>query len=185
MKKQVLFVQGAGTGAHDEWDNKLVESLQAELGSDHEIIYPRMPNEGDPHYAEWKSALLPQLDALADGSVAVGHSVGGAILIHTLAEQLPKRRLGGVFLIATPFIGKHGWPSGEIEAVDLSARLPPSIPIYFYQGRNDETVPFAHLDLYAKSLPNAAIRALDGRDHQLNNDLSEVAEDIRSVTDKP
>jgi hypothetical protein len=28
MKTQVLFVQGAGEGVHDQWDDKLVESLR-------------------------------------------------------------------------------------------------------------------------------------------------------------
>jgi uncharacterized protein len=44
-------------------------------------------------------------------------------------------------------------------------------------------VPFAHLALYAEKLPQAAVRELDGRGRQLNNDLSEVADDIkRAVT---
>jgi len=32
MKPQLLFVQGGGIGVHDEWDNKLVESLRRNLG---------------------------------------------------------------------------------------------------------------------------------------------------------
>ena len=40
MSKQVLFIQGAGAGAHDEWDNKLVESLARDLGPTYEISYP-------------------------------------------------------------------------------------------------------------------------------------------------
>jgi predicted alpha/beta hydrolase family esterase len=182
MTKQVLFVQGAGAGAHDEWDSKLVEGLRAKLGSGYEVSYPRMPDEGNPRYAAWKSALLGEFDSLADGSVLVGHSIGGAILIQVLAEQVPRRQFSAALFIAAPFIGAGGWPSDEIEAVNLAERLPANTPIYFYQGRDDGTVPFAHLGLYAQSLPHATIRALDGRDHQLNNDLSEVAEDIRKVT---
>ena len=34
MTKQVLFIQGGGEGTHDDWDNKLVESLERELGRD-------------------------------------------------------------------------------------------------------------------------------------------------------
>ena len=51
---------------------------------------------------------------------------------------------------------------------------------FFYHSRDDETVPFAHLALYAQKFPQATIRELNGRGHQLNNDLSEVAEDIKS-----
>ena len=40
---QVLFIQGGGAGTHDEWDDKLVESLRHELGDGYEVRYPRMP----------------------------------------------------------------------------------------------------------------------------------------------
>jgi hypothetical protein len=39
----------------------------------------------------------------------------------------------------------------------------------------------AHVDLYKKSIPHAQVRKLEGRDHQLNDDLSEVAADIRRL----
>ena len=57
MKKQVLFIEGGGAGAHDEWDNKLVDSLRRELGPGHDVRHPRMPNEADPSYSTWKTAL--------------------------------------------------------------------------------------------------------------------------------
>jgi hypothetical protein len=39
-------------------------------------------------------------------------------------------------------------------------------------------VPLSHADLLAAAFPAATIRRLDGRNHQLNDDLSEVAHDI-------
>jgi hypothetical protein len=53
LKRQVLFVQGAGKAAHEQWDSKLVESLRRELGQAFEIHYPRMPREDEPSYARW------------------------------------------------------------------------------------------------------------------------------------
>ncbi len=94
MTAQVLFVQGGGEHVHDQWDNKLVQSLEAELGAGYAISYPRMPDEENPRYSVWKGALLTELDSLADGAILVAHSVGGTILIHALAERLPRSRLG-------------------------------------------------------------------------------------------
>ena len=37
----------------------------------------------------------------------------------------------------------------------------------------------AHAALFALAIPRAQVHQLPGRDHQLNNDLSEVAEAIR------
>jgi hypothetical protein len=42
-------------------------------------------------------------------------------------------------------------------------------------------VPFAHLALYTEKLPRATIREFDGHGHQFNNDLSEVARDIKRL----
>ena len=51
--------------------------------------------------------------------------------------------------------------------------------MFLYHGRDDRTVPFSHLALYAKALPNAIVRPLDGRGHQFENDPSEVVGDMK------
>jgi predicted alpha/beta hydrolase family esterase len=182
MTKQVLFVQGGGAGVHDAWDDKLVESLRRELGPAYDVRYPRMPNEADPSYAAWKAALAEEIAGLDDGAVLVGHSVGGTILINALAESPPKQRLAGIFLIAAPFVGPGGWPSDDIRpAANLGARLPPKTPIHLYQGSEDETVPLAHVDLYAGAIPGAIVHRLPGRNHQLNDDLAELAAAVRGL----
>ena len=89
---------------------------------------------------------------------------------------------GGIFLIAAPFVGDGGWHSEDIEPLsDLGAKLPEQTPIYLYHGSKDKTAPFEHVRLYAKAIPQAVVRRLSGRDHQLNNDMSEVAADIRRL----
>ena len=182
MTNQVLFIQGGGEGTHDKWDNKIVESLERELGPDYAVRYPRMPHEADPTYAAWKAALKRQFDRLDDGAILIGHSIGGTILIRTLAEEPPRLTFAGIFLIAAPFVGDGGWHSEDIEPLsDLGARLPEQTPIYLYHGSKDETAPFEHVHLYAKAIPQAVVRRLSGRDHQLNNDMSEVAADIRRL----
>jgi predicted alpha/beta hydrolase family esterase len=184
--RQVLFVQGAGEGVHDQWDNHLVDSLSDELGPTYEIRYPVMPNEADPKYAVWKRALQREFAALEDGDIVIGHSVGGTILIHVLVEQTPRRILGAICLIAAPFIGPGGWKSDDIEPQpDLAARLPRNVPIFFYHGSDDDTVPIAHVELYAHLVPRAQVRRLAGRDHQFNNRLPEVAADIRRLGHSP
>jgi pimeloyl-ACP methyl ester carboxylesterase len=174
MTRQVLFVQGGGANVHDGWDHELVASLERELGQ--AVRYPRMPEEADPSYARWKPALLREVAALGDGAIVVGHSVGGTILIHTLADE--PRSIGALVLIAAPFIGEGGWPSDELEP---RASFGVTAPVFLFHGSADTTVPTAHVHLYARAIPHATVRVLPGRDHQLNNDLTEVARDIRSL----
>jgi hypothetical protein len=182
MSSQLLFVQGGGAGVHDEWDDKLVDSLRRELGPSFEIRYPRMPNEADPTFAAWKNALEKEFTTLDDDAILVGHSIGGTILINALAEIPSKPKLRAIFLVAAPFVGKGGWPSDDMNpAPDLGARLPRGVPVYIYHGLKDETAPPAHSELYARAIPRARVHRLPNRDHQLNNDLTEVAETIKSL----
>jgi pimeloyl-ACP methyl ester carboxylesterase len=178
--QQVLFIQGGGTGAHDEWDNELVDSLSRELGDAYDVRYPRMPDEDDPNYAKWSAVIRREMTALADGAVVVGHSVGGTILINALAHDPPERQLRAIVLISAPFVGSGGWPATEFELPrDLGARLPRGVPVHVFHGLQDQTAPPSHADLYASAIPQADVHRLPARDHQLDNDLSEVA---RSLT---
>ncbi|MER8402095.1 hypothetical protein [Mesorhizobium sp. M1348] len=103
-------------------------------------------------------------------------------LINALAEAPPSRKLAGLFLIGAPFAGAGGWPSEDIRpTTELGARLPTTTPIYLYHGSKDDTAPFAHIDLYEKAIPGAIVHRLDGRDHQLNDDLAEVAAGVRAL----
>lgn len=180
MVRQVLFIQGAGEGVHESWDDKLVQSLKAELGEQYVIRYPRMPNEAEPLYPEWKAALFEQFEALDDDAILVGHSIGGVFLIHAVAEYRPKRRWGAVVLIAAPFLGEGGWPADDTDPVtDLTQEIGDDVPVLLYHGAADEEVPSGHMDLYARAIPHARARLLADRDHQFNNDLSEIARDIR------
>jgi pimeloyl-ACP methyl ester carboxylesterase len=181
-KRKVLFVQGGGEGTYDEWDSKLVDSLRRELGEAYEIQYPRMPREDDPSYARWKPALETALEALQDGAVLVGHSLGGTILLKLLAERTSGRKLGAIFLLAAPFVGKGGWTADGLQLPpDLGGCLPGGIPVHFFHGLKDETAPPSHLDLYARAVPQARLHRLRGRDHQLNDDLKEVAAAILAL----
>lgn len=180
--RQILFVQGAGKDVHEQWDNMLVESLRRELGPGYEVRYPLMPNEADPQVAAWGIALESEIAALQSGAIVVGHSLGGTILLNVLAERALAVGLGAIVLIAAPFVGDGGWKSDDIEPrSDLAARLPAGVPVFLYHGNKDTIVPIAHVALYAAVIPHAHVRQLANRDHQLNNNLSEVASDIREL----
>ncbi|MFI6332391.1 alpha/beta hydrolase [Micromonospora chersina] len=179
--RQILFIQGGGAGVHDEWDDKLSDSLRRELGNGYDVRYPRMPDEDDPSYARWSAAIRREMAALDGGAVVVGHSVGATILVNALAERPPWPELGAIVLVAAPFVGAGGWPGDEFELPhDLGARLPHGVPVHVFHGLQDETAPPSHADLYARAIPQARLHLLPGRDHQLNNDLREVAKAIGS-----
>jgi len=181
-RRQVLFIQGGGAGTHDEWDDKLVDSLRRELGDAFEIRYPRMPAEDDPSDAAWGPAIAEATAALEESAVVVGHSVGATLLIKSLVERPPDVTIAAIVLIAAPFVGTGGWPGEEFELPGhLGALLPAKVPVHVFHGLEDDEVPPAHADLFARAIPQAQLHRLPGRDHQLGNDLGDVATLIRTL----
>ena len=184
MTASILFIQGAGRGAHDE-DKRLADSLQDALGRRYEVRYPAMPNDGDAPYERWREQIELELAALPGPAVLVGHSIGASVLIKWVSERQDEQPIAGVFLAACPFWGGDGWRYEGYEDLALShgfaARLPAGLPVYLYHCRDDVTVPFDHLALYARVLPQATVREFDDGGHQFNDDLSALARDVAAL----
>ena len=184
MKKHVLFIHGAGEGAY-EADKKLAASLQHSLGPEYDVHCPAMPDEENAPYDQWKHQIEKELATMQEPIMLIGHSVGASIIMKCMSEIEVQKPIAGIFLMATPFWGGNGWRYEGYEELALAkgfaARLPKGASLFLYHSRDDEVVPFAHLALYAEQLPQATVREFDGRGHQFNNDLSEVAADITNL----
>jgi predicted alpha/beta hydrolase family esterase len=185
MRRSVLFIQGAGTGAYAA-DRLLASSLQRALGADYDVQCPQMPDEENSPYPAWQAEIDSRLAAMTGPVALVGHSVGGSVLLKYLCDRksappASERFVAGLFVIAAPYWGASefwSWDEATLPA-DAAARLAGEWPLIFYQSRDDEVVPFSHLALYAARLPRATIREFAGRGHQFNDDLAEIAADIK------
>jgi predicted alpha/beta hydrolase family esterase len=182
MKKPVvLFIHGGGDGAYKE-DRKLALFLQEALKDIYAITYPRMPEESNPSYENYKAKIDEELKKIDAKVILVGHSLGSCFLLKYLSENSIDKEIVGLFLIATPFWGDGGWQyEGFRLENDFESKLPAKTPIFLYHGTDDEIVPFSHLALYAKKIPRARISKIVGRGHQLDNDLSGIVQDIKSL----
>ena len=181
MRKRVLFVHGGGQGAYEE-DKKLAANLRDTLGTSYDVRCPKMPNENSPKYEAWKDRIAKELAELDGEVILVGHSLSASILLKYLCEEEVDKPVAGMFLVAPPYWGAEDWEVGEYALREyFASKLPRELPVYFYHSRDDEWVPVAHLALYKAKLPRATLREFDGRGHQLDDDLSEVAQDIESL----
>jgi predicted alpha/beta hydrolase family esterase len=182
MAQHILFIQGAGEGAHAE-DAKLVDSLRQALGSNYDVAYPEMPAESSPKFSQWKSTLEAEIAKSNEPLILVGHSAGASILMRALNEIRVERPITGIFLLAAPFWGGEGWRYEGYQELELPkaglAEL--SHIIHLYHSRNDDVVPFDHLALYAKIMPHALVREFNKGGHQFGNNIAQVAADIRSL----
>lgn len=173
MTKQVLFIQGGGDDGYAA-DLQLVASLQHALGDDYEIIYPQMPEDDAAPDFGWPQQIGEEMGKLSDGVILVGHSLGASMLLKYLSENEALVRPAGIFLIATPYWKEEGLKLQE----GFGENLPGEVPIFFYQCRDDEVVPFDHFEFYRHQLPWASFRDIESGGHQLDNDLALVAKDI-------
>jgi len=181
LKKNILFVQGGGDGAH-EADAKLVASLQAALGPDYDVHYPKMQtDEAAPDFG-WLAQIGKEISGIQNEVILVAHSLGASMLLKYLSENEIKKPIGGIFLISTPFwSGNKDWVQGLKLQKDFADRLPKNTPIFLYHCKDDDEIAFDHLSIYAQKLMRATIREIATGGHQLNNDLALIAKDIKSL----
>jgi uncharacterized protein len=146
------------------------------------VRHPKMPNEDSPEYEAWKDRISEELAALDGEVILAGHSLGASTVLKYLSEENVEKPVAGIFLVATPYWGAEDWEIDEYAPQkDFAAKLPEEPPMFFYHSRDDDVVPFEHLALYKVRLPRATIREFDGRGHQFNDDLSEVARDFQRL----
>ena len=183
MASPVLVLHSSGPQGPGDGTEPFAARLRDELGSEYEVMFPILPDPDDPHYEPW-SERIGQLLEEAGEPVVVGHSLGGSVFLKRLAETGRQEPIAGLVLVATPFWGRdqewelewalpEGWPDAETE-------LPRT---FLFHSRDDEVIPFAHLDRYAKLLPDASVHPLEGNGHLLDRgDLSEILDAIRSLS---
>jgi hypothetical protein len=179
----VLFVQGAGQGAHEE-DHVLAEALQKELGERFLVVFPRLPGEADPDNEAWKQAIATEARS-AGATAVVAHSAGAAITADLLAQGLYGKTLPALralFLLAPPFIGPGGWDFEGFHFDHAVGRQAlDGLALHLYFGLADETVPPSHAELYRQVFPDAVFRSLPRCDHQFSGQMSTVARDLRAL----
>lgn len=179
--KQVLFIQGGGKGAHVA-DAPLGAALRRELGAGYEVHFPRMHGEDDPSLEPWKQQIAEELAKLEGAVTLVGHSLGGAMLLRHLAEQVPPTPVAALLLLAAPAWDGDKWAFDELQLPDdLGDRLAGIPRLLLYHCRDDEVVPVAHLALHGRRLPAAAMTTFEHGGHQFDNHLQAIAADIRGT----
>jgi predicted alpha/beta hydrolase family esterase len=181
MKKQVLFIQGGGEDGY-EADAALAASLQKALGSEYEIYYPEIESdESAPDYG-WIQELANKISEAQHNVSIVAHSFGASMTLKYLTENSLQKKITGLFLMATPFWdGNEDWQKGIMLHKNFADKIPKEIPLFLYHCRDDEEIPFSHLERYKQKLTRAVFREIKSGGHQLNNDLTVVANDIKSL----
>ncbi len=181
MKQAVLFIHGGGENGYGT-DSKLAASLESELGDDYKVYYPEMQADKEQPDFGWLQQIGDGVNSVEGDIILVGHSLGASMLLKYLTENEIGKRIKGIFLISTPFWhGDEDWVQGLKLKDDFADMLPDNTPIYLYHCLDDEEIPYSNFSLYRELLHSGEFCEIEKGGHQLDNDLSRVANDIKSL----
>jgi predicted alpha/beta hydrolase family esterase len=177
----ILFIQGGGERGY-EADEVLVISLKKSLGKRYQISYPEILSDESASDFGWTKQIGEEISKASDDFILVGHSLGASMILKYLSENSVSKKIEGIFLIATPFwSGNEEWKAGLKLKNNFADKLPVEVQIFMYHCKDDEEVPFSHFEQYKQKIPQANFREIKNGGHQLNNDLTLIAEDIKSL----
>lgn len=182
--KQILFIHGGGNGGYAA-DEALVDSLKAALGNRYQVFYSEIKTDESAPDFGWVKQIAGKISEINGDLILVGHSFGASMILKCLSEIRVTKKIAGIFLIATPFwSGDEEWKEGLQLKENFADSLPVKDSIFFYQCLDDEETPFSHFEHYRQRIPQATFREIKSGGHQLNNDLTVVAHDIKSMEKK-
>lgn len=199
IKKQVVVVHGGDTfDTYEEYLSFLnayeinfeklkikrwKEILGERLGEDFEVVLPKMPNSMNSKYAEWKIMFekLPQF--LKDDVVLLGHSLGGIFLAKYLSENNFPKKIKATFLVSAPFDTKDSdYSLGDFILPDSLENFQNQAgKIFLFHSKDDLVVPFADLEKYKKSLPNAEVMVFEDKGHFDQTEFPELVQLIKGL----
>lgn len=164
-----IFLHGAGvTPDRDRPQDYPLLATVLSLCPD--ALVPTMPTAMDPTPEGWLQGMEDALRPLGPETVIIGHSLGGSTALKWIAERAPGFRARAFLGLAIPHWGPEGWnypgfcpPDGYGAATTGLDRL------ILATADDDDTVETAHLDLYARDLPQARLIRLPDGGHDLSS----------------
>lgn len=163
----LLYAHGAGATP----DDPPLPALRQLLGRGYEVTAPDL---GPPDPQSWTATLRPLL-LEAQGTILVGHSLGGSHLLKTLTELGPMAQPRAFVGLACPLWGMPGWEAEGFTLPPFALDALRALPLRLFHSRDDDVVDFDHLTAWKERLPNARLCPLDGQGHSFTGDLAPVA----------
>jgi hypothetical protein len=160
------------------WKSRLAETL----GSEYEVILPRMPHPQNAKYNEWKVQFETMIPSTQDGVILVGHSLGASFLAKYLAENDFPKKIKATFLVSGPYDTDSGRVLAHFNiASSLENLQKQGGKLFLYHSEDDSVVAFSELAKFEKELPSAIVRVFKDRAHFNQEEFPELVEDIKSL----
>lgn len=134
--------------------------LRENLGSNFEIIKPRMPLQDNAKYNDWKINFERYIPYFKNNIILIGNSLGGIFLVKYLSEHKFPKKILSTYLICPPFddtVSGEDLVGGFKLKSDISLLEKNSKNLYLMFSKDDNSVPISHAEKYRNKLKNAKI----------------------------
>jgi len=157
--------------------------LQKALGEDYLVLQPRMPDQTNAQYNEWKIWFERLASLLEDEVILIGHSLGGIFLAKYLSENEFPKAIGATILVAAPHDDEDGSESlGTFRLTgDLKRLQQQAGRLSFYFSNDDPVVTPYNMEKYKQALPEANFHIFEDRQHFGQPEFPELVEEIRNI----
>lgn len=157
-------------------------SLELALGTEYEVIAPRMPLADNAKYSEWKIWFEKLIPFLGENAIFIGHSLGGIFLAKYFSEEAYPKKVRAIFLVAAPYDAGDDYSLADfVLADDLSGLATYGERVHLYQSQDDDVVSFSNFERYTQALPLAKRHIFTDRNHFSQEEFPELVEDIRQL----
>jgi predicted alpha/beta hydrolase family esterase len=174
-KKQILLIHGGMTFKNKKdylnyLRNKTInlndyiswsgDYLEKKLGSNFQIIRPKMPLKENALYDDWKIFFERYIPYLKNNVILIGNSLGGIFLAKYLSENIFPKKIKAVFLVCPPFddtCSEEDLVGGFKLKADLSLLEKNTKNLSLHFSADDEVVTISHAEKYKKKLKKASI----------------------------
>lgn len=156
------------------------EGLPKALGSQYQVLLPRMPNNMNARFLEWKVWFERMFPYIKSNVVLIGHSQGGIFLLKYLTEKKFPKKIRALILVAPPHNKTKG--VGDFRIVSSVHQITQQCRnIIFFHSQDDPIVPFTELARYQQQLPDAAYMVYTKRGHFTGRTFPEIIRLIKSL----
>ena len=158
------------------------ERLQEDLGSEYEVLLPRMPNGTNARYSEWKLWFDNLSSVITDDCILIGHSMGAVFLAKYLTENQFSCKIKATILVAAPHSDESLESLGDFKLEELPKRFSlqaGEVTLFF--GKDDPVIVASEIEKYRQDLPKAKFIITSAPDHFMRPLFSELVELIKSI----
>lgn len=158
------------------------EHLQEDLGSQYEVLSPRMPNGTNARYSEWKLWFGNISSVITDDCILIGHSMGAIFLAKYLSENQFPRKIKATILVAAPHSDESLEPLGDFKLEKVSEQFSSQAgEVTLFFGQDDPVIVPSEIEKYRQDLPKAKFVITSAPDHFMRVAFPELIELIKSI----